>query len=200
VTDAALNPTPDTPPASPQSTPRQGLLQNGKPSEDDDGDDDDGYESAKSDFSTCTWTSERSVESSRGSLATLATPQPTAPTDVGTTRGAGGSPRDHEGDAHTPDAWRALSEATAHLEDDALDRLEGESGGTKKPKRGVAARLAKVAAGMRMLRAVGRAIYAAGGSLDLTNFAGTPIRWHTPMSTLRTHHRAESTLRKSNGD
>ena len=39
VTDAALNPTPDTPPASPQSTPRQGLLQNGKPSEDDDGDD-----------------------------------------------------------------------------------------------------------------------------------------------------------------
>ena len=205
VTDAALNPTPDTPPASPQSTPRQGLLQNGKPSEDDDGDD-DGYESAKSDFSTCTWTSERSVESSRGTpsprLATLATPQPTAPTDVGTTRGAGGSPRDHENDAHTPDAWRALSEATAHLEDDALDRLEGESGGGSKTKKrgGVATRLAKVAAGMRMLRAVGRAIYAAGGSLDLTNFAGTPIRWHTPMSTLRTHHRAESTLRKTNGE
>jgi len=33
VTDAALNPTPDTPPASPQSTSQQGLLQNGKPSE-----------------------------------------------------------------------------------------------------------------------------------------------------------------------
>ena len=126
--EAALHPL-ETPP----ETPTGGLLQNGnKPSEEDEDDDDDGYESAKSDFSTCTWSSERSVEPpARGApqrtpppprLATLASPQPTA-------RGDGGDPKDHDGDACTPDAWRALSEATAHLEDDALDRLEDDTPG-----------------------------------------------------------------------
>lgn len=200
--EAALHPL-ETPP----ETPTGGLLQNGnKPSEEDEDDDDDGYESAKSDFSTCTWSSERSVGAagSRSSqrtpppprLATLASPQPTA-------RGDGGDPKDHDGDACTPDAWRALSEATAHLEDDALDRLEDDTPGASKRTKsrlGVAARLAKVAAGMRILRAVGRAIYSAGGALDLTGFGGTPIRWHSGHSTLRTHHRGESTLRKSNGE
>ena len=130
--EAALHPL-ETPP----ETPTGGLLHNGnKPSEEDDDDDDDeGYESAKSDFSTCTWSSERSVGAtgSRSSqrtpppprLATLASPQPTA-------RGDGGDPKDHDGDACTPDAWRALSEATAHLEDDALDRLEDDTAGASK--------------------------------------------------------------------
>ena len=184
--EAALHPL-ETPP----ETPTGGLLHNGnKPSEDDDDDNDEGYESAKSDFSTCTWSSERSVGAtgSRSSqrtpppprLATLASPQPTA-------RGDGGDPKDHDGDACTPDAWRALSEATAHLEDDALDRLEDDTPGASKRTKsrlGVAARLAKVAAGMRMLRAVGRAIYSAGGALDLTGFGGTPIRWHSGHSCL----------------
>ena len=116
--EAALHPL-ETPP----ETPTGGLLQNGnKPSEEDEDDNDDGYESAKSDFSTCTWSSERSVGAtgSRSSqrtpppprLATLASPQPTA-------RGDGGDPKDHDGDACTPDAWRALSEATAHLDSES---------------------------------------------------------------------------------
>jgi hypothetical protein len=49
------------------------------------------------------------------------------------------------------------------------------------------ARLARVAKGMRMLQGLTNAMYAAGGSLDLTSFAGVPIRWHAPISILRVH-------------
>ena len=103
------------------------------------------------------------------------------------------------------EAWRELEVATAHLEADAVDRLAGESDGLDGPDRpharsrdrsgGAFARLARVGEGMRVLRSVSRAARRAGGTLDLTSFAGTPIRWHAPHSALLTHARAESPLR-----
>ena len=100
------------------------------------------------------------------------------------------------------EAWRELEVATAHLEADAVDRLAGESDGLDGPDRpharsrdrsgGAFARLARVGEGMRVLRSVSRAARRAGGTLDLTSFAGTPIRWHAPHSALLTHARAES--------
>ena len=36
--------------------------------------------------------------------------------------------------------------------------------------------------GMRMFSAVRLALKKAGGVLDLTSFAGTPIKWHAPHS------------------
>ena len=102
------------------------------------------------------------------------------------------------------EAWRELEVATAHLEADAVDRLAGESDGLDGPDRpharsrdrsgGAFARLARVGEGMRVLRSVSRAARRAGGTLDLTSFAGTPIRWHarTPRSSPTPEPRAPS--------
>ena len=98
-------------------------------------------------------------------------------------------------------AWRMLEEATGHLEEDALDRLEeGGDGVRARPGgggggKGVFARLARVGKGMRMMQSLSKAMYASGGSLDLTSFAGTPIRWHTPHSVLQMHAMAVSPLK-----
>lgn len=55
-------------------------------------------------------------------------------------------------------------------------------------------RLGKVGEGMRMLNAVRSALRKAGGVLDLTSFAGTPIKWHAPHSALLAHCRGRSAL------
>ena len=54
----------------------------------------------------------------------------------------------------------------------------------KKKSRGnfLTRRFAKVGEGMRMFSAVRLALNKAGGVLDLTSFAGTPIKWHAPHS------------------
>jgi len=108
-----------------------------------------------------------------------------------------------------------LASASEHLEDDAIERLcddgdDGDAGAAaaaatttttttttkKKTKRkGALARVARVASGMRMMRSMTKAARAAGGSLDLTAFAGTPIRWHARTSVLRTHAVGESSLK-----
>ena len=55
-------------------------------------------------------------------------------------------------------------------------------------------RVARVREGMRLLRAVAAASRAAGGALDLTAFAGTPARWHAPLSMLLVHAQGVSPL------
>ena len=52
---------------------------------------------------------------------------------------------------------------------------------------------------MRARRAVAAASRAAGGALDLTAFAGTPARWHAPLSMLLVHAQGVSPLPASPG-
>ena len=115
-------------------------------------------------------------------------------------------------------AWRMLEEATEHLEEDAIERLDesrskdddddivGKPSSSKRRrsgggvgKGGMFSRIARVSKGMRMLRAMTSAMYSAGGSLDLTAFAGTPIRWHSPHSMLRVHACGDSPLKVVGG-
>ena len=131
--------------------------------------------------------------------------------------------------ASTAAAWRALERATAHLEEDAVARLEEEEDRAAEREtpasspNAVAAstpttstststsfltlsssyasslaslprRVARVREGMRLLRAVAAASRAAGGALDLTAFAGTPARWHAPLSMLLVHAQGVSPL------
>jgi len=102
-------------------------------------------------------------------------------------------------------AWRMLEEASGSMEEDAIFQLnEGDvdANGTRTKKKsggsskgGVFGRIARVGKGMRMIKAVTGAMYAAGGVLDLTSFAGTPMRWHAPHSMLRMHSCGVSSLK-----
>ena len=167
---------------------------------------------------------------------TLARAQPTAlhspthpPSSSSSARDPPPGPAGDAPSASTAAAWRALERATAHLEEDAVARLEEEEDRAAQREtpasspNAVAAstpttstststsflplsssyasslaslprRVARVREGMRLLRSVAAASRAAGGALDLTAFAGTPPRWHAPLSMLLVHAQGVSPL------
>lgn len=168
--------------------------------------DEDEWCSARSGLSAKSWSSDASSHPpDPAPRPDLARDQPRAPRpEDRAVEDVHPDPDPDPDDPHA-EAWRELEAATAHLEADAVDRLAAEPDAPDGPdhprdrdRSGGAsafARLARVSEGMRVLRSVSRAARRAGGTLDLTSFAGTPIRWHAPHSALLTHARAESPLR-----
>ena len=162
--------------------------------------DEDEWCSARSGLSAKSWSSDASSHPlDPAPRPDLARDQPRAPRPEDRADEDVHPDPDPDFDDPHAEAWRELEAATAHLEADAVDRLAAEPDRPRDRDRSGGAsafsRLARVSEGMRVLRSVSRAARRAGGTLDLTSFAGTPIRWHAPHSALLTHARAESPLR-----
>ena len=113
------------------------------------------------------------------------------------------APPDPEPEDPQAAAWRALAEGTGQLEDDTSHDddtgVGGVGGGGQKKTRSISARMASAGKIVSVVKAIAKALYAAGGSLDLTSFTGVPIRWNAPFSLLRQSDVSHSPLKVPNG-